>query len=132
MAGSLVISTLNNDTGVLATQNGMTGIAKAWVIFNGTTGAVRGTAFNISSVTRTATGQYDLAFSTAMASVNYAVTVSTSTAITIAVAGATNLFYNKVSNIEVAPTTSGFTMNTQSSAGTASDQQYVCVAVFSS
>ena len=26
MAGALTISTLNNDTGVLATQNGMTGI----------------------------------------------------------------------------------------------------------
>jgi len=36
MAGSITISTLNNDTGVLATQNGMTGIAKAWVNFDGT------------------------------------------------------------------------------------------------
>jgi hypothetical protein len=130
MAGALTISTLNNDTGVLATQNGMTGIAKAWVIFNATNGAIRGTSFNISSVTRSASAQYDIVFSTSMASANYVVTVSTSTAIGLSVAGATNLFYNKVSNIEVAPTTSGFTMNTQSSNGTSNEPQYVCVAVF--
>ena len=132
MAGRVVVSTLNNDTGVLATQNGMTGIAKSWVIFNGTTGAIRGTAFNISSVTRSAAAQYNLVFSNAMPSANYVVTVSTSTAIGIAVCGATNLFYNKASNIEVAPTSTGFTMNTQSSGGTSIEPQYVCVAIFSS
>jgi hypothetical protein len=130
MAGQLTIDTLKASSGVLATQNGMTGIAKAWVIFNGTNGAIRGSSFNISSVTRSATAQYDIVFSTAMASANYVVTVSTSTQITVSVAGATNLFYNKASNIEVAPTSSGFTMNTQNSGGTSNEPQYVCVAVF--
>jgi hypothetical protein len=72
MAGALTISTLNNDTGVLATQNGMTGIAKAWVNFVGGTGAITG-SFNVSSVTRSATGTYQVNFTTAMPDANYAV-----------------------------------------------------------
>ena len=71
MAGRVVVSTLNNDTGVLATQNGMTGIAKAWVNFNGSTAAIRG-AFNVSSVTRVSTGVYTVNFTTNMADTNYA------------------------------------------------------------
>ena len=72
MAGALTISTLNNDTGVLATQNGMTGIPKAWVNFNGSTASITG-AFNVSSVTKSATGVYQVNFTTAMANSNYAV-----------------------------------------------------------
>jgi hypothetical protein len=71
MAGALTISTLNNDTGVLATQNGMTGIAKAWVQFDGTgVVAMRG-SFNVSSVTDNGTGDYTINFTTAMPNINY-------------------------------------------------------------
>ena len=71
MAGRLVVSTLNNDTGVLATQNGMTGIAKAWVNFNGTgTVAING-SFNVSSITDNGTGDYTVNFTTAMPNANY-------------------------------------------------------------
>ena len=71
MAGALTISTLNNDTGVLATQNGMTGIAKAWVNFNGTgTPAING-SFNVSSITDNGTGDYTVNFTTAMPNANY-------------------------------------------------------------
>ena len=72
MAGRLTISTLNNDTGVLATQNGMTGIAKAWVNFNGYDASIRG-SFNVSSVTRIATGRYTITFTTAMPNGNYSI-----------------------------------------------------------
>jgi len=76
MAGKLVVSTLNNDTGVLATQNGMTGIAKAWVNFNGTgTVAIR-SSFNVSSITDNGTGDYTVNFTTAMSNANYAVTAT--------------------------------------------------------
>jgi hypothetical protein len=80
MAGRVVVSTLNNDTGVLATQNGMTGIAKAWVNFDGNFGGtpfVR-SSFNVSSVTRAGTGDYTVNFTTAMPNANYCVTTSTS------------------------------------------------------
>jgi hypothetical protein len=73
MAGRVVVSTLNNDTGVLATQNGMTGIAKAWVNFNGTgTVAIRD-SFNVSSITDNGTGDYTVNFTTAMPNATYAV-----------------------------------------------------------
>jgi hypothetical protein len=73
MAGALKISTLNDDIGVLATQNGMTGIAKAWVNFNGTgTVAIRD-SFNVSSITDNGTGDYTVNFTTAMPNANYSV-----------------------------------------------------------
>ena len=59
MAGKLTLSTLNNDTGVLATQNGMTGIAKAWVNYNGVSQTING-SFNVTSVTRNSTGNYTI------------------------------------------------------------------------
>jgi hypothetical protein len=74
MAGRITVSTLNDDTGVLATQNGMTGIAKAWVNFNGTsTTTIRG-SFNVGSITKNSTGNYTVNFTTAMPDSNYVVT----------------------------------------------------------
>ena len=87
MAGSLTISTLNNDTGVLATQNGMTGIAKAWVQYNGIAQTVTG-SFNVSSVTYLATGRYQVNFTTAMPNANYAGCVTSSVDGTGGVSGA--------------------------------------------
>jgi hypothetical protein len=74
MAGALTIDTLNASSGILSVANGMTGIAKAWVNFNGTgTPAIRG-SFNVSSITDNGTGDYTVNFTTAMPTVNYAVT----------------------------------------------------------
>ena len=73
MAGALTIDTLNASTNVLATQNGMTGIAKAWVNFDGYTGSTTTirNSFNVSSVTYVSTGTYTVNFTTAMANANY-------------------------------------------------------------
>ena len=68
--GTLAVDTLNSSTGVLASQNGMTGIAKAWANFNGATATVR-TSFNVSSITRNSTGIYTVNFTTAMATANF-------------------------------------------------------------
>lgn len=68
MAGRIVASTLNNDTGVLQTQNGMTGIPKAWVNFNGST--ING-SFNVSSVTLNGTGDFTINYTTAMPNATY-------------------------------------------------------------
>jgi len=77
MAGQLTIDTLKASSGVLATQNGMTGIAKAWVNFNGTgTVAIVG-SFNVSSITDNGTGDYTVNFTTAMPNANYAVVTTT-------------------------------------------------------
>jgi hypothetical protein len=71
MAGSLTISTLKDSSGVLATQNGMTGIAKLWVNFTGATATING-SFNTSSVTRTSLGIYQVNYTTVMPNANYA------------------------------------------------------------
>lgn len=70
MAGQLTIDTLKASSGVLATQNGMTGIAKAWVNYNGSTQTVNA-SFNVSSITYNAAGDYTLNFTTAMPSSNF-------------------------------------------------------------
>jgi len=89
MAGRLTVSTLNDDTGVLATQNGMTGIAKAWVNWNGTgTVAIR-SSFNVSSITDNGTGNYTVNFTTAMPNTNYS-TVGTCALSNAIVAGNTD------------------------------------------
>ena len=74
MAGTLTISTLKDSSGVLATQNGMTGIAKAWGSYTGTgsTPTTR-SAFNISSVTRNSTGNCTFSFTTATPDSNYSI-----------------------------------------------------------
>jgi hypothetical protein len=46
--------------------------AKAWVSFTGSTGAVL-SSYNVSSVSRTSTGQYTVNFTTAMSGTNYCV-----------------------------------------------------------
>jgi hypothetical protein len=72
------VTTLNATSGVLATQNGMTGIAKAWVNFNGTgTVAIRG-SFNVSSITDNGTGDYIINFTTAMPDTNFATFITAS------------------------------------------------------
>lgn len=48
------------------------GMAKAWVNFNGTNGAIRA-AYNISSVVRTGVGKYTINFAAPMADTNYVI-----------------------------------------------------------
>ena len=75
MAGQLTVDQLRASTGVLATQNGMTGIAKAWVNFNpsGGSSAVIRSSFNVSSVTYVGTGIYTINYTTAMPDANYSI-----------------------------------------------------------
>jgi hypothetical protein len=71
LSGPVTVPTLNAPSGVLATQNGMTGIAKAWVSFSGNGSVTISQSFNISSITRTNTGQYTINFTTAMPNSGY-------------------------------------------------------------
>jgi hypothetical protein len=73
--GTLQTDVLQTSTGVFNTLNAYTGIAKAWVNFNGgngnTAGAING-SFNVSSITVNTTGTYTINFTTAMTNANYA------------------------------------------------------------
>ena len=129
MAGALTISTLNNDTGVLAVQNGMTGIAKAWVNFNGTgTVAIRN-SFNVSSVTDNGTGDYTVNFTTAMPNANYAVALVNSNSI-----GGASVAKIASADATSAPTTMSTTQLRIGNGGGGSpvDCANLCVAILSS
>ena len=131
MAGKLTLSTLNNDTGVLAVQNGMNGIAKAWVNFNGSTAAIRA-SFNVGSITKNGTGDYTANFTTAMPNANYAVTCGgklNDTTTPDNISGATN---GSTINPNSFTTSSVRMVTIPSYNGSATDFTIVTVAVFSS
>lgn len=134
MAGKLTVSTLNNDTGVLATQNGMTGIAKAWILFDGTTSTptILG-SFNVSSITDNGTGDYTINFTTAMANANYP-TIATCSNTTSGTALVATTNSNGVgANYVTAPTTSATRMLTYARAtGNNTDSPYISVAILGS
>jgi hypothetical protein len=69
---TLVAQTLSNGTVSTSTANCIQGSAKAWINFNPNNPVVNNASFNISSITRTATGQFTLNFTTAMIDTNYA------------------------------------------------------------
>jgi hypothetical protein len=113
------ITTLNTPSGVLATQNGMTGIAKAWVSFTGSTGTIT-KAFNVSSVTRSATGTYVINFSTAMVDSGYAITWASATGGTSTAGGVSAAF--------TSPTTSNVALTFYvGTSGYDSTQVYVAI-----
>jgi hypothetical protein len=78
LSGPVTVPTLNAPSGVLATQNGMTGIAKAWVNFVGSSSPTINQSFNVSSVTYISTGYWAVNFTTAFANTNYCPIVGTS------------------------------------------------------
>jgi hypothetical protein len=134
MAGKVVVSTLNNDTGVLATQNGMTGIPKAWCQFTaggGNTAGVINGSFNISSITVNSTGNFTANFTTALADINYSVVGSASTNTSSTQQYSLfQIFTNATTGTIVAPTTSAFRCTTGVYGIGGSTPTYATFAVF--
>ena len=97
--------------------------AKAWVVFDGTTGAIKGTAVNVSSVTRNGVGDYTVNLTLAMANANYAIIPSVSDY------GTVNNAY-KIGTLS--RTTTSFGLRTKSGVSTfqMADVSDICVAVF--
>ena len=75
MAGTLTISTLSDGTNRTSATNCIQGSAKAWVNFNGVSGASIRASYNVSSVTYNSTGKYTVNFTNALADANYAVVI---------------------------------------------------------
>jgi hypothetical protein len=126
MAGQITISTLKDDAGVLATQNGMTGIAKAWVNFGYISSAISvAGSFNVSSVTRTGTGSYTINFTTAMPNSNYSITAMTS-------ADAISARFCYVNGSNTALTTTSVPIQVVAAGGTGNDATFVGVMVMGS
>jgi hypothetical protein len=126
MAGRLVVTTLNDDTGVLATQNGMTGIAKAWVNFNGQgTVAIRN-SFNVSSITDNGTGDYTFNLTNAMPNANYVVVGSAGGGTT-----SPNSYFTGPSTSTTMSTTQ-FRFNIRNDTANLFDAETIMLSVFSS
>ena len=99
------------------------GLAKAWVNFNGTgTVAIRA-SYNVSSITDNGTGDYTVNFTTAMTDANYA-TVATPSS---------NASDSSLANIRSAtttPTASLVRIGCTSGSGTFIDPTFVNVSIF--
>jgi hypothetical protein len=129
MAGTLTLDTLKTSSGVLSVQNGVTGIAKAWVNYNGNTQSITG-SFNVSSVTRNGTGAYTLNFTTAMPNATYGASVSVSS---VPGTSDANFITTDCNNTSlVAPTTTTFSMTVFRYQGSPIDANYIRATIFSS
>lgn len=120
----LKLTTLANqdDSASVPADTIVSGTAKAWVNFNGTgTVAIR-RAFNVSSITDNATGNYTVNFTAAMADADYAVTGT-----------ASGTSFNGFMGVYpgVSPTASGAQIATQIYNNALVDQNNIYVAIFS-
>jgi hypothetical protein len=133
MAGTLTISTLKDSSGVLATQNGMTGIAKAWIRFRGGSSPTIDGSYNVSSITRTGQGQYTITFTTAMPNTNYTAVGGGNIDTGFGAYVDALPFIQAGSPYYSTPTTTSFDLRYAASVnGTAYDPYYGMAAVFSS
>jgi hypothetical protein len=122
---TLKLDTLSNKAGTASVPSDtiVSGTAKAWVNFNGTgTVAIR-RSFNVSSITDNGTGSYNVNFTTAMVDANYAVVVTAGDT-----SGSTCLFQ---SPFNTAPTTTSAQVLVTNSVFTATDRNFMQVAIFS-
>lgn len=123
MAGTLVIDTVKSSTsGPPAFQNSsgveIGQLCRAWVNFVGSTATIRA-SFNVSSVTRNATGDYTVNFTNALADTNYGWSYSAGDATSVSFAGVVKAF-----------TTSSLRVLGQGGTGTAFDYSFNGVSVF--
>ena len=125
MAGQLTVDTLRAGSGVLATQNGMTGIAKAWANWAGSTGTIA-SSFNVSSVTRNSTGLYTVNFTTAMPNANYATNVSANRS------SASQDGYGSLMGAGTYTTSAVQVYSAFASSAALQDAPIICISVFSS
>ena len=109
----------NSGYGSAATAYG----CRAWVNFNGTgTVAIRASG-NVSSITDNGTGDYTVNFTTALADANYSVVGACGD-------GSTGSFVFRSNAYASAPTTSAARISTANSAFSASNADYISVAIF--
>jgi hypothetical protein len=120
MAGTLTISTLSDGTNSTSSTNCIQGSAKAWVIFDGTSGTRRA-SYNVSSVTRSTTGQYVINFTNALTDANYTFNISGTTP------GSAFMFGSGALST---PTTTSLSIGTQNPSTSYTDYTYTSVVIF--
>jgi len=75
MAGTLTISTLSDGTNSTSSTNCIQGSAKAWASYNGSTSTLNA-SYNVSSVTKLSTGNYQFNFTNAISDTKYGIAIT--------------------------------------------------------
>ena len=70
LASSAVTTAKINDDAVTDAKQSLSGAAKAWINYNGSTNAIRD-SFNVSSITDEGTGSHQINFTNSFANANY-------------------------------------------------------------
>lgn len=126
---TLVAQTISNGTVSTSTANVING-AKAWVVFDGTGPSIR-SSYNVSSVTRQATGQFTIVMTNALADKNYVVVGSLVNGTTPAVDGGAWVGGNdQAGSTAGSQTTTQFTIGTFTYPVTFKNFPYTNIAVF--
>jgi hypothetical protein len=128
MAGTLTISTLSDGTNSTSSTNCIQGSAKAWVNFNGVSGASARASYNISSLTRSSTGIYVINFTNALTDANYCINMSIS--VGTSASGGYTTMVNSSNTTIVTPTTTSCTVSINLVGVGPTDSSYVMVSIF--
>ena len=132
MAGTIVADTLQDGAGnSTSMDNAIYGSAKAWVRWTYTASTLTiQKNYNVSSITRTASGFYVVNFTNSLADANYSVSGSSSSPSgSSSPTGALQMFGNSGGN--VTPLTNQFCVSAINGGATANpDPLYVSLAVF--
>ena len=126
MAGTIVSDTVQNGAGnSCTTTQTIFGSAKAWInIYAGSTPSIRA-SYNVSSITRTGTGQFSFSFTTAMPNVNYVVVAMPASDFAAA-------RFSYIDGTNSAMTTTSFIVQIVAAPSSAQDATYLGVVVFGS
>lgn len=106
------------------------GLAKAWVNFNGTSTVAIRASYNVSSITDNGTGDYTVNFTTAMADANYSVTGTSSLADGGGDANGGTFYPTRRIASPLSTTSVRINTTVPSAAGTAQDMPIISVAIF--
>jgi len=125
---TLVAQTISNGTVSTSSANVIQGSAKAWVNFDGVSGASARASYNISSLTRSSAGIYVINFTNALSDANYCINMSTSVGATAA--GGYTTMVNSSNTTIVTPTTTSCTVSINLVGVGPQDSSYVMVSIF--
>ena len=112
MAGTIVADTIQDGAGnSTSMDNAIYGSAKAWVTFTYISSVLTTTAsYNVSSVTRSAVGQYSVTMTNALVDANYAVVMGGGPATGQTQPSNTHPHYNVATGGYITPTTTVFSL----------------------
>jgi len=98
--------------------------AKAWVNFNGNSGAVIRDSENVSSTTDNATGNYTVSFTNSLSDTNYCANVSIARGATTTGAGSVSVFATSSAGVKASAALGAYGESLNSA--TFGDAQFIC------